>query len=482
MTVTRMRVAGETVAVTRRTILRKYLWGPWDDMVAQILLYSIAAAVAPNSRHEETSGGLRGCPGVIHQITLMPTHLHLLMTCMDARLSRMLTRAMSWSSKALNKLMSERKLQETKQVWDHRQPGVERVLDWEGEFHKSVYQLLNPVQAGLVERHGKFPGLCTPADWMRGHVLSVKRPPFYFSKRFPEQVDLYFGPPPQSYIAYGGDVPRFVADVETAVRDVEARLRAVRKGRVIGSARLKRQHPHDEPNTLPEKFSRVRPNICIGTRDPDERRARFKSAVGELRGFRVAHEEARERDTMGVAKVEFPFGTDAARHIHRRKVTDWHGESMERPGEIDVRWLREFHCSWDHVSSDILLHEERPDAADREARRTQREAIADALFHHATLPDKDDAEDRSGDKPRKKKGEEQEASEADDPYKALSERNLQPSAKKRPSVQPPRGPTVRKGRYGERVQVDQASRVVVRRDLLPKHERPTGPDASDDDH
>ena len=155
---------------------------------------------------------------------------------------------------------------------------------------------------------------------------------------------------------------------------------------------------------------------------------------------------------------------------------------MERPGEVDLEWLREFKNFYDRYSADLIVRDERPGRTDCEARRTQRQAIADTLFHHATLPDKDDAEDRSGDEPRKKKREEREAREDEGLFRALSERNLQPTAEKRPSVQPPRAPTVRKRRYGGRVQLEDASRVVVRRDLRPRHERPTGPDASDDDH
>jgi len=303
-------------------------------------------------------------------------------------------------------------------------------------------------------------GLCTPLEWMRGKTVVVKRPPIFFSKRFPSQIELHFGMPPQSYSAYGGDAARYVADTERIVRDVENALAAERKRPVVGAEQLRARHPHDEPDTLPDRWSERRPTLYIGCREPEQRRERFRDATAGLQHFRRLHEEARQAELAG-EKAVYPHGTDFARRVRGQEVAPPSDDLMSRPGEFDASWFRNVGVDREELSSELLVHEERC-AVDTEQRQTDRQNIASAVLERVI-----DATSESTDSTSEASDEEPDAPA-----------NLQPTAKQRPSQQPP---PIRRDRYDGPVSKLAGSRVIVRRDLLPPHRRPPGTDL-DDDH
>ncbi len=295
MTAPRARVHGETLAMTRRTNLRKFVLGNWDPQVSQIYLYSLGAAALG----ADDGMGERLSEAVFHQICLMGTHPHVLLTDVRGRAPRIFCRAHSWSAKAINVLLAKRGYQRLGQVYDGRQISFVRTMDWSAELKQVLYQFLNPVAAGLCEKAADYDGVCTPLEWIGGYRLRVKRPDVFFDPSFPAEVILVFGPPPAAYIAYGGDTKRMVADLRSDARKQEKAIAAMRPFPVLGERKM---HPWDEPNTLVERWSPNRPLVTIGVGGAWERKRLRELVRAEVEQFCVGHEKVRQEEKAQIAR------------------------------------------------------------------------------------------------------------------------------------------------------------------------------------
>jgi len=93
-----------------------------------------------------------------------------------------------------------------------------------------------------------------------------------------------------------------IAKAVHAAEEQARRARATSRCNVLGRRKVLKMSPTDSPRTL-EPRRNLRPHIACGNR---ELRMRELAA---LRGFRLAHREARLRFQGGENRVEFPSGT-----------------------------------------------------------------------------------------------------------------------------------------------------------------------------
>jgi REP element-mobilizing transposase RayT len=138
-------VRGATVALCRRTNLRKAFLAPWHEAVVENWLFCLAIA------QRETKVA-------IHQTTLMPNHHHTDVTSSQANLPDFKRLLHGESSKALNALMARERYDQPRQLWDDRATHTMRLLDAEAQGAHMIYGHVNAVAAGLVRTPSEMPG------------------------------------------------------------------------------------------------------------------------------------------------------------------------------------------------------------------------------------------------------------------------------------------------------------------------------------
>ncbi|MDH4283393.1 MAG: transposase, partial [Myxococcales bacterium] len=139
MTHPRLVLPGSTVMVTRRTLRRHHLFRP-DPAIRQLYLYTLAVCA-------------REFGVLVHGVTLMSTHEHLVLTDAQGRLPdflRRLHRLVSLGTKVLRKWEGP--------TWDHERSSVVRLLTEQAMIEKLAYVAANPVKAGLVNSAKDWPG------------------------------------------------------------------------------------------------------------------------------------------------------------------------------------------------------------------------------------------------------------------------------------------------------------------------------------
>ena len=135
MTQPRLVVPGDTLMITRRTLRRHHLFRP-DSAIRQLYLYTLALCA-------------RRFGILVHAVTLMSTHEHLIVTDPQGRYPdflRRLHRLVSLGTKVLRKWEGP--------TWDHEPSSVVRLLTEQAVIEKLAYVMANPVKAGLVAMRG----------------------------------------------------------------------------------------------------------------------------------------------------------------------------------------------------------------------------------------------------------------------------------------------------------------------------------------
>ncbi|HJL19740.1 MAG TPA: hypothetical protein RMH99_29020, partial [Sandaracinaceae bacterium LLY-WYZ-13_1] len=142
----RIYVRGATVALTRRTTMRKAFLAPWHPMVERIRLWFLAKAQV------ETGVEIHASHDVI-------THHHTRVTPTADNLPEFLRLTHGETSRALNTLLAELRYDAPGEFFDDRQTHPLRLLDAEAQASHHVYEHLDTVAAGLVARPEDMPGL-----------------------------------------------------------------------------------------------------------------------------------------------------------------------------------------------------------------------------------------------------------------------------------------------------------------------------------
>ena len=254
MTSPRVIVAGATTAITRRTTLRKAFLGPWDPVVQQCWLYALADA----QRHTGVA---------IHHGVLVVNHEHLTVTPSQDNLPEFVRRLHRDVSCALNTLLIAHRYDAPRELFDPRAPHCQRLCDHAAQAIRLVYDHVNCVAAGLVERPEHMPGFVFDFSlWRRGY-LDVRRPEVFFSQDErvrPEVIRMQVTPPPLLYEAFDGDMEKLVYWMTRLSVEATQRVRTARTRPALGARAVTRLHPWSEPRSLREPGGRRIPSFSIG--------------------------------------------------------------------------------------------------------------------------------------------------------------------------------------------------------------------------
>ena len=296
MTQPRLLVSGATVMVTRRTLRRHHLFRP-DPAIRQLYLYALAVCA-------QEFGVL------VHGVTLMSTHEHLIVT--DARgqlpdFLRNLHRLVSLCTKVLRKWEGP--------IWDHQRSSVVRLLTERAVIEKLAYVMANPVKAGLVHRAREWPGVTVLPQELGRRTFVVERPDGFFDSdnpKWPDTVELSLTLPASLEQRYSTDAARDAVADELARQEQLARKEVKERGwRVLGAERVRRLSPFRRATSFAPLRGR-NPTFAVGR----GQRKVFFQAVAELRAFRRAYREALARWRAGLRTVQFPRGTWLMRQTH----------------------------------------------------------------------------------------------------------------------------------------------------------------------
>jgi len=183
VTAPRIIVPGATTAITRRTTLRKGFLAPWDPRVQQAWLYSLADAQ-------------RNTDVAVHHSNLVIDHHHTNVTPASDNLPEFVRRLHHDVSCSLNTLLTLERYDAPRELFDGRSAHYMRLLDAPAQASHLIYEYLNCVAAGLVDRPEHMPGYGFDFElWLVGH-LDVRRPDFYFKHDRPEVMRMEVTPPP----------------------------------------------------------------------------------------------------------------------------------------------------------------------------------------------------------------------------------------------------------------------------------------------
>jgi hypothetical protein len=302
----RITVSGATTAITRRAAYRKAFVAPWHPLVRDIWLYSLAWA-----QHKT---------GVaIHHGVLVVNHEHLTVTPSSNDLPAFTQRVHRDTSCALNTLLARERYDAPREIWDSREPHCMRLVDAAAQASHLVYEHVNCVAAGLVERPELMPDFAFDFGLWKTGSLEVERPPVYFDDSRPARLTLKVTPPPLLYRAFGGDVEKLVYHMERLTTRALEALREKRARPAVGAKRLVRLHPWSEPRTLRERGGERVPSFRVGARGIVGVEAEVHCAE-ETRWFRKRHHAVRLARRDGDASAAYPFGTYEKLVVYRAPV------------------------------------------------------------------------------------------------------------------------------------------------------------------
>jgi hypothetical protein len=312
-------VAGATVALTRRTVLRKAVLGAWDPRVGQGWKYSLGLAA---DKHDVA----------LHHTMRVVSHHHTMATPNGKNIAEFTRAVHQPMSCFLNTLLQRRGYDALDQVFDHRPAHRMRLLDCEAMVQQTMYQQMQNVASGLVRRPEDMPGCGFDFDlWLPGRTLAVRRPDVYFDPRTqPDVVHLNFTPPPELLALFGGDYHRLVHAMKKQERETLAALHERRRmqaralgkrDRYRGADAVRIIHPFDEPRTKREARGVVIPSFRVGARGAEGRALRIRAAM-EVRAFREQNRECSEAWRAGDRDVVFPYGTDLLERQYGAQVAE----------------------------------------------------------------------------------------------------------------------------------------------------------------
>jgi len=296
MTQPRLVVPGDTLMITRRTLLRHHLFRP-DPAIRQIYLYTLALCA-------------RQFGILVHAVTLMSTHEHLIVTDPQGRYPKFLQRLhrlVSLGTKGLRKWGGP--------TWDHEQTSVVRLLTEQAVIEKLAYVMANPVQAGLVRHARDWPGIIVLPHELGRRTWRMERPDAYFDPKNSEWIDtaeLSLTLPPALEQAYGPEALRDAVRIELERQERLAHQEVKRRGgRVLGAERVRRLSPYRRATSF-ELLRNRNPTFAVGR----GQRRLFFAAVAELRAFRRAYRQAFDEWRAGLREAVFPAGTWCMCKVH----------------------------------------------------------------------------------------------------------------------------------------------------------------------
>jgi putative transposase len=288
---------GATYLITRRTERRHCLLRP-DRLMNAFIRY---AFVVSADRH-----GI-----MLHAFCAMSTHVHYVITDPLGSLPRFLTmfhRLVALGVKTIRNWEGA--------VWDRSQTSVVELCTRQAIVEKIAYTLANPVEAGLVWRAFKWPGVKTRVNNIGNRKLKAKRPARCFSAKnpkWPRNIQLDISLPP-SIAAI--DAQAFRANVRKELAKLEKAAHAeTPMHKVLGAERATKVSPESRITSY-EPIRQLNPTFAVGRGNA----LAFDIAKTALKEFRSAYRSALNKWRAGDRSVVFPKGTYAMRVIHGASV------------------------------------------------------------------------------------------------------------------------------------------------------------------
>jgi hypothetical protein len=251
---------------------------------------------------------------LVHAVTLMSTHEHLIVTDPKGRYPdflRRLHRLVSLGTKVIRKWEGP--------TWDAEPTSVVRLLTEQAVIEKLAYVMANPVQAGLVRHARDWPGITVLPHELGRWVWSVSRPDAYFdpkSAQWPETTELTLTLPPSLARSSSEQAVREAVQQELERQERLAHQEIRKRGwRILGAERVRRLSPYRRATSF-ELVRDRNPTFAVGR----GQKKMFLRAVAELRAFRQAYRHALEQWRAGLRSVVFPQGTWCMCHVHGAAV------------------------------------------------------------------------------------------------------------------------------------------------------------------
>ena len=240
---------------------------------------------------------------LVHGVTLMSTHEHLIITDPHGRVPDFVHRfhrLVALGTKALRQWEGP--------TWDHEKTSVVQLLTEQSIIEKLAYAAANPVKAGLVHRAREWPGINILPQELGRRTLTVDRPDSFFdpdNPKWPATIELRLTLPPSLERSYTASSIREAVSEELARQERIAREEVRASGwRVLGAERVRKLSP----------FRRATGNEAIRGRNPTfavgkGQTGAFFRAAAELRAFRRAYRDALLLWKAGIRDAVFPRGT-----------------------------------------------------------------------------------------------------------------------------------------------------------------------------
>lgn len=286
-------LGARTYLVTRRCAQREFLLRP-EAAITEGFKFMLGEAA-------RTHGIL------VYAAVVMSNHYHLVVRDTRGTLPAFVHQLNSTTGHAFNAKRGRRE-----NFWSSRPTKPTYLVELEDIVRKVVYTLVNPVQAGLVERAHLWPGLTSYA-WLDGRTLLAKRPHYYFDSNgeVPERVSYALSVPPE----FSGDARAWGDLIRRRVAEEEARIAAERRARRLGFRGRKavRADSIHRRGTEEEEIRERQPLIAA------RREGVMKAAIAALKEFRDSYAAAVEKLRSGRRHVVFPAGTFML--VHRYNVT-----------------------------------------------------------------------------------------------------------------------------------------------------------------
>lgn len=206
-----------------------------------------------------------------------------------------------------------------------------RLLDAEAMLTQLVYERVQAVAAGLVDRPEDMPGFVFDwSMWQPGCRVKIDAPEgLYFDLRYrPKTQELDFCAPPVLLTLFDWDVERLIFRMRKLEELALARILRQRKRPCRGAKAVLKIHPFDEPRTRRPTRGGTVPSFRIGARGMVARETRIVSSM-ETTAFREAHRQASQDFRQGQRDRVFPYGTDKMARLYGARV-----ESEPRPGAV----------------------------------------------------------------------------------------------------------------------------------------------------
>jgi REP element-mobilizing transposase RayT len=297
MTLPRDIPKGRVYLLTRRSAQRQFLLRP-DETTNRIFLYCLIVAAQ------------RFNIGII-AVSTMSNHYHAVVFDPDGVLPRFLELFHALTARAINR---HRGLREN--LWAAEQPNFNYCVEQCDVLEKTVYTLVNPVNANLVDKVANWPGVSS-MNWLDGRTILVDRPRGFFSNAgmMPKSASLKLIVPP----GYDSDRASWAQHVLERIVESEksaAARRAISGARVVGRKKVLAASPYEVPNAT-EPARTLRP--LIAAKNPTAR----ARAIEALKEFRRRYHKARAAFCAGDRGVLFPLGTFGLLRYCAVSVAPW---------------------------------------------------------------------------------------------------------------------------------------------------------------